>query len=99
MSEYAKTTGEEGISGYHTGQAVSAQIGYLFENNVELAARYTALDPDDVSGLTQETQTTIGLSKYIVGHSLKLQTDYTLSDKDGKDDFVHIFRAQMEMQF
>lgn len=104
MSEVASTTAADKIDGlsknYNTGSAVSGQVAYLFENNCEIAARFTSLTADnDYSALTDETQTTIGFSKYIVNHALKIQTDYTLRSIDGKDEPVHVFRAQMEMQF
>lgn len=104
MSEYAMTSTSSNLDNlskkYNTGSAFSAQAGYLLESNWEIAARFTSLTADNnYSGLTDETQTTLGLSKYIVGHALKIQMDYTLRDIDGNDLPVHVFRGQMEMQF
>lgn len=104
MTEFASTSAADQIDGlskdYNTGSAYSAQLGYLFESNWEIAARFTSLTADkSYSALSDETQTTIGLSRYIVGHNLKVQTDFTLIDKASKTDPIYVLRAQMEMQF
>lgn len=105
MSEFATTTASDDIDGlskgYNTGTAFSAQLGYLFKSNWELAGRFTTISPDDVaySAISEENQITFGLSKYIVGHSLKIQTDFTIRDKASAADPIYVYRAQMEMQF
>ena len=51
-------------------------MGYLFENNYEVSTRYTSVDL--AKGLANTLNTkeyTLGLSKYIVGHKLKVQSD------------------------
>jgi phosphate-selective porin OprO and OprP len=88
---------ENEIGTFYTGNAFNAQAGYLFENNFEIAARYTDLNPDEEIA-TSEEQYTVGLSKYIVGHKLKFQTDYTYIDKfEGSDQFM--VRAQVDIHF
>ena len=57
----------------NTGQAVNAQIGYLFNNNVEVAGRFSSINYDNVVGKASPKQYTLGVSKYIVGHKLKVQ--------------------------
>ena len=104
LSEYANKSAAddiEGISkGFLTGTAISAQAGYLFGNNVELAVRYTSVrDDGDFSGISDEDQYTLGLSKYIVGHSLKVQTDLTRITFPNASDGKYQFRMQVEMQF
>jgi hypothetical protein len=106
MSEYANTTGDnestELSSGFNTGSGISVQAGYLLPSNWEIALRYTSIERDeDFSGITDENQFTFGISKYIVGHALKVQTDFTrrtfplFEDTPGRS----MFRMQMEMQF
>ncbi len=84
---------------YHTGQGVSIQAGYLFKHNVELAARFTTVIPDWEKGFTGSTEYTLGLSKYIIGHKLKVQTDVTLIDAVNTTDYQMRYRLQMEFAF
>lgn len=106
MSEYANTTGNNESTdvsrGFNTGSGLSVQAGYLLPSNWEIALRYTSIERDeDFSGITDENQFTFGISKYIVGHALKVQTDFTrrtfplVDDTPGRS----MFRMQMEMQF
>lgn len=85
---------------YHTGFGVSGQAGYLFENNCEIAGRYTVVAPDSktFSGLKDTEEWTLGFSRYFVGHSLKIQSDVAWIVENGYNEEVRI-RAQVEMQF
>lgn len=103
MFEYAdKRTDESPLLSdgtyYQTGSGVNIQAGYLFPNNVEIAARYTGIKPEANLWNDDYSETTIGLSKYIVGHHLKMQTDVTYIDHDIKDD-VFRYRFQVELAF
>ncbi len=84
---------------YYTGYGISAQAGYLFKHNIELAARYTRVVPDWSESFTGLNEYTIGLSKYIVGHKLKVQTDVTLVDKFNTSDYSLRYRLQVEVAF
>ena len=107
MSVYANKKAAEKIDStskkFNTGNGFNAQAGYLFDRNVELAFRYTMVRGDDAeySGITDEDQYTLGVSKYIVGHSLKVQSDVTLSDfpNDDNSNKKLQYRLQVEMQF
>jgi hypothetical protein len=79
-----------------TGNAFNIQAGYLFKNNWELAGRYTTFDPTETTGMRPQEQYTLGVSKYIVGHSLKVQSDITLQDQPGREN-SYMFRLQMEV--
>jgi hypothetical protein len=85
---------------YVTGNAVNLQVGQLISENAELAFRYTSVSPDDMvfSGLREETQYTLGFSKYIVGHSLKVQTDLSYTDRAGRSNLM-LYRLQLEVAF
>jgi phosphate-selective porin OprO/OprP len=63
-----------------TGNAFNIQAGYLFLNNWEIAGRYTNFDPTRITSLAPEKQYTLGLSKYLTGHKVKVQADATLND-------------------
>lgn len=98
LVEYAKTTGEKGIAGFNTGNGFNAQVGYLFKNNFEVAARFTGITNDvAISKLSPEDQYTLGVSKYIVGHKLKIQSDASLIQIPNADDTM-LYRLQFELQ-
>jgi hypothetical protein len=63
----------------YAGHGVNFQGSYLFKNNFEMALRYSHVRPDaDIQLVEDRTrQYTLGASKYIRGHRLKLQTDLT----------------------
>ncbi|MFT4545657.1 MAG: phosphate-selective porin OprO/OprP [Polaribacter sp.] len=88
-----------GGKSYQTGWGISAQAGYLFKHNIELAARFTRVVPDWSKSFTGLDEYTIGLSKYVVGHKLKVQTDVTLIDKFNDSDYTLRYRLQVEVAF
>ncbi|GAB3537165.1 hypothetical protein GCM10027443_29460 [Pontibacter brevis] len=81
---------------FTTGRGLNMQAGYVFKTNWEVAGRFTNFDPTPVTGKRAQKQYTVGLSKYIVGHSLKVQGDVTLQQQERRDD-VYQFRLQMEV--
>ncbi len=103
MAEYADKKGDnvtaldkQGISqGYfYTGTGLNAQLGYLFRSNWEVATRMTNIKPQQAIGQNNIDQYTLGISKFIVGHKLKIQSDFTYSQEENKND-----RVMMRMQF
>lgn len=84
------------VNDFYTGTAFNAQSGYLFKRNYELAARYTQVRPQEGSVFTDLTQYTFALSKYIVGHSIKVQTDFSILQEQNKP-ITHIYRLQFEL--
>lgn len=80
---------------YYIGSAFNIQAGYLFKSNWEVALRYTTLTPAKLAG-NREVQYFIGLSKYVVNHRLKVQTDIGYLQKEFLDDRVS-WRLQMEI--
>src|SRR5690554_3583743 len=60
---------------YYTGSALNIQAGYLFKNNYEIGLRYTQLRPQNMNVAAQQNNYMVGASKYLKGHSLKIQTD------------------------
>lgn len=84
---------------YYTGKGLSIQSGYVFKNNWEIATRFTTVTPDWDMSFTGLKEYTLGLSKYVVGHNLKVQSDVTLQDKDGKDVNSLRYRLQFEFAF
>lgn len=86
------------VDAFYTGSGISWQAGYLFKNNFEIAGRYTQVNPEKVTLRNENTQYTLGLSKYIVGHNLKIQSDVSLVKEISKDDIL-MMRLQMELAF
>ncbi len=111
MAEYAnKKTGDDDpfvfeetengplvIGTFFTGTGFNLSTGYLFKNNYEIALRYTDINPTE-GVANDETQYTLGLSKYVVGHKLKVQTDFSLIERDERDD-AFLLRAQVDIHF
>ena len=109
MAEYVKRKTEDGkpevffgdipvlIGTYYTGEAANVAIGYMLKNHWEIASRWTSVHPDEVVA-SDEDQYTLGLSKFIVGHKLKIQTDLTYRSIDTIEDDL-IFRLQMDFHF
>ena len=83
---------------FYTGEGFNWQAGYLFKNNLEVAGRYTHVTPEAITGRNPNTQYTLGLSRYFVGHNLKIQTDVSFIEEVNKDD-VLMYRLQMEVAF
>lgn len=81
------------------GYGLNFQAGYLFLKNWEVTGRGTYAKWDlEQTGLLPETQYTIGVSKYIVGHNLKVQTDLNyLTSPNGTNELF--YRLQLEIQF
>lgn len=80
------------------GNALNLQSGYLLKNNWEVSGRYTDVNFDDITGSSDRAQYTVGLSKYIVGHKLKVQTDFSyLSFDSGSDELM--YRLQVDVHF
>jgi phosphate-selective porin OprO/OprP len=95
------------VSNYYTGTGVNIQAGYLFTNDFETAIRYTSITPEFESRRDLQEMLTFGLSRYIRGHSLKVQTDFSIiTETDNwsgsEGDAVsteYMFRFQVEMAF
>ena len=63
----------------YTGSGLNVQGSYLFDSKWELAVRNSTMFPDSeiqsAVGYSLWNQSTIGLTRYIIGHSLKVQLD------------------------
>ena len=81
-----------------TGNSLNLMSGYLFKNNWELSGRYTNVTYDNFLLKGAENQYTLGVSKYIVGHKLKVQSDLSYLDLVGKTNQV-MYRLQVDIHF
>lgn len=109
LAEYAERTADEPIAtnadgidtGYvvEVGTGLNIQLGYVFENNWELSGRYSNITPETpITGDPSENQYTLGVSKYLLGHKLKVQSDFSYLNITGSDDQL-LFRLQFAVQF
>jgi len=85
---------------YVTGNTFFVQGGYTFKNNFAFAGRFGSTKSDDAlySDLNPFHEYDFGVSKYISGHHLKLQSDIGYLDYDTGNDAVN-FRLQLELSF
>ncbi len=109
MAEYADRTAKDPIAKnsdgsltgaeVQVGKGLNLQTGYLFKNNWEVSARYTNIELDNaITGANPESQYTLGLSKYLVGHKLKVQTDIShLEVTNGNNELM--YRLQFDIHF
>jgi len=67
------------------GKGMNVQSSYSFRNKWELALRYAQLRPDDeirpFAGYKSYDQSTLGITRYLNGHKLKLQANASYSHK------------------
>ena len=109
MTEYVHRTASDplaknsdgSLSGHEVqvGDGLNFQAGYVFMNNWEVSGRYTTIEFDEGRvGAQHKNQYTLGVSKYIVGHKLKVQSDLSyLSMNTSKDQLM--WRLQFAIDF
>ena len=105
LAEYAMTEGAKQLidvsKNFNTGSGLNIQAGYLLKSNWEFAARYTSVAPDNAtfSGIKEQNEYTLGISRYISNHNLKIQSDYGLIETVAASSSTNYrFRLQVEMQ-
>ncbi len=108
MGEYANRSSEDAIASnsdgtptgaiVNVGEGINLQAGYLFKSNYEILGRYTNITLDkEVTGIGVENQYTLGVSKYIVGHKLKVQTDISFNDLENNLVDTVLYRLQFDI--
>ncbi|WNW00996.1 porin [Tenacibaculum sp. HL-MS23] len=81
------------------GNGLNLQTGYLFSKNWELSGRYTNISLNkDITDKGEENQYTLGLSKYISKHNLKVQTDVSYSQSEININEL-MYRLQVDIHF
>ncbi|WP_452220177.1 porin [Lacinutrix salivirga] len=109
MGEYAKRTADNPVATETdgttptgdivlTGNALNLQAGYLFKNNYEIAARFTTVNYEAITNTLPRDQYTLGASKYIVGHKLKVQSDLSYTTLDNEENNI-TFRLGFDFHF
>ena len=109
MAEYADRDADDPIAKnsddsltgdvVQVGSGFNLMAGYLCKNNWEVSGRYTNIELDkNITGKAAQNQYTLGVSKYIVGHSLKVQTDISHLEVDGGNNEL-MYRLQFDIHF
>ena len=108
MGEYANRNADAPVAveadGTPTGNIVlegdsfNLQGSYLLVSNYEFTGRYTTVNFNQITERADLDQYTFGISKYIVGHKLKVQTDFTYSERNSEKDFL-FWRLGFELHF
>jgi hypothetical protein len=81
-----------------TGNSLNLMSGYLFKKNWEVTGRYTNVTYDQFLQKGAENQYTVGVSKYIAGHKLKVQSDISYLDIASDTNQV-MYRLQVDIHF
>jgi phosphate-selective porin OprO and OprP len=84
------------------GHGENYQASRLFKNNFEVVGRYSKVTPKkEIEAIKEKhAQYTLGMNKYLKGHRVKLQTEFTFEQRDwmvggaGTENFL--FRFQIE---
>ena len=88
-------TGDE----VQVGNGLNLQAGYLLAKDWEVSGRYTNIELNkSVTGKNPEDQYTLGVSKYIAGHKLKIQSDVSYLSKDESNNGL-MYRLQFDIHF
>ena len=88
-------TGDE----VQVGNGLNLQTGYMLSKTVELSGRYTNISLNKtITGKAAENQYTLGLSKFVAGHKLKVQTDLSYTDIGLKTNQL-LYRLQVDIHF
>ncbi len=109
MAEYADRTADDPFAKnsdgtltgdvVQVGNALNLQAGYLFKNDWEVSGRYTNIELNKtITGKDAENQYTLGVSKYIVGHKLKVQSDISYLEVANSNDQL-MYRLQFDIHF
>lgn len=83
----------------NTGSALNLHFGYVLPSKLAISARYTSVEFDKfVTSNTNIKQYTLGVSKYILNHKLKFQSDLTFEESIYSVNSL-FWRMQLEIHF
>lgn len=94
---------EDSTNYFQTGRGWNLQSGYLFKNNIEVSGRYSIVNPStEIKGANKAERIreyTLAVSKYFVGHNLKIQCDISHTRDYLNPDPALRYRFQVEFAF
>lgn len=86
----------------YTGNGLNVQTSYLFRKNWEIAVRNSTLFPDrevqPLVGYKNHNQTTLAVTKYLIGHSLKIQADASYNHKSEAIDPYNRWELRFQVE-
>lgn len=97
--EYFDATVDQETGASFDQEGLHGQIGYLFGNRFEIAARYATWDPSASVANNDRTETGAAFSYYWNKHNHKLQADYRQIEDDRTDRKDNEFRLQYQIIF
>jgi phosphate-selective porin OprO/OprP len=103
LADYYARTQEQAASAPDVDSSGAiAQVGvFLVPRKLELAARWSELDPDTDVDNNIQTESRIGFGYYFSKHELKFQADYgqIKNEASATDEKTNQFRAQLQVVF
>lgn len=99
---YARTQEQAGTSPDVDSSGAIAQVGvFLVPRKLEVAARWSELDPNTDVDDNLQTESRIGFGYYFSKHDLKFQADYgqVKNEASATDEKTNQFRAQLQLVF
>ncbi len=79
------------------GNGFNAQMGYVTKSHWGVVGRFTNITPDTETQLTEHNMYTLGVSRYLVKHKLKVQTDASYNTYYGNKANSFIWRFHIEL--
>ena len=108
-SERVEMGGDEAFrySAMNGGYGFSLQVGKFLEQHLEATSRISFLNPDNIimeakNSFTSKDKYSVGLSYYVIGHSLKIQSEVSFVEEDftNQDPFKYFeFLMQFSLSF
>ena len=78
--------------------SVHFQPGYTFKNNWNIALRYANYNEQVYEGNhTKINEYRLGISKYIIGHKLKIQSDFGVMQVNGTNNLLGRIQFEFHM--
>ncbi|WP_421872779.1 porin [Marinoscillum sp.] len=95
-AEYVDRRSSNNSDGFGNGRGFVTAAGYVTKPNIEIALRYTDVQSGaGASSISDVSEYTLGVSKYIKGHSLKVQSDMTYRTTTASNFMM--YRLQFEV--
>jgi hypothetical protein len=95
MGEYANRNAKDETN-VRVGSGLNLSAGYLMKSNWEIAGRYTNISLLGPAKIEDRNEYTLGVSRYIAGHKLKVQSDLSYINVIGEANTVGL-RFQVEI--
>jgi hypothetical protein len=100
FAEYFDADNELESGARFDSNGLAAQVGYfVLPQTLEIAGRWAEIDPSDLAGDDERTETGAALGYFWNKHNHKLQADYRQIENEGTDRKDDEFRLQYQIIF